>query len=80
MQHNIPEEQRYQQVIQLAIMNCFCNCDNEAELNTQSAVMSINEEVDYAFHEEWIWLRKKDIDFGYVSVDNELAMCGIGHQ
>jgi hypothetical protein len=47
MQHTIPEEQRYQQVIQLAIVNCFCNCDNEAELNTQSAVIPTTEEVDY---------------------------------
>jgi len=43
--------------------------------------MSSTKEEDYAFHEEWIWLGNEEKDFGsYVSVDRELATCGIWHQ
>ena len=74
MLHNIPEEQRHQQVIQLAIVNSFHHCDYKPELIIQTDVMSSIEEENYACHEEWIWLGNEDTDFGsYVSVEKELA-------
>jgi hypothetical protein len=40
--------------------------------------MSSTEEMDYAFHEEWIWLGNEETNFSsYVTVDKELAIYGI---
>jgi hypothetical protein len=68
----------WRQVMQSTILNCFRQCGYGRELNTEANSDSSIEEED-AFHEDWIRLgAKKDVDFSaYVSVDNELATCGV---
>jgi hypothetical protein len=65
--------------MQSAILNCFCQCGYGLELNTEVDSGSSIEEEDDAFHKDWIWLgAEKDVDFSfYISVDNDLAMCGV---
>jgi hypothetical protein len=68
----------WRQVTQSAVLNCFRHCGYGHELNREAVSDSSIEEND-AFHKDWIRLgAEKDVDFSsYVSVDNELATCGI---
>lgn len=59
-------------------MNYFCQCGSECELNKDADLdFSIGEEDD-ASHEDWIQPDAEDDYFiSYLSVDTEIAVCGI---
>jgi hypothetical protein len=61
--------------------HCFCQCGCEPELHIEANLGSSieEEEEDDAFQEGCIWPgAEKDVDLNFhVSVDNELATCGI---
>jgi hypothetical protein len=46
----------WQQVMQSTTVNCFCQCSDGCEFNTEADVDSCTEEDNNVIHKEWIWL------------------------